>query len=576
VDGSGNVYVSGYLSSNVFKIDPNGVVIEIIDASGDGAGEPFHGPHEIAVDESGNVYVGGSATDNAFKIDPNGAVTEIIDATGDGAGNPLDKPWGIAVDGSGNAYVPGFWSDNAFKIDPHGVVTEIIDETGDGAGNPLDAPWGIAADGSGNVYVSGYVSFNAFKIDPNGVVTEIIDATGDGAGNPLQWPREIAVDGSGNVYVSGYDSSNAFKIDPNGLVTEIIDASGDGAGNALSLAQDIAVDGSGNAYVTGSLSDNAFMIEFECGDGILDPGQQCDDGDIDAGDGCGSSCQVEAGFTCLGEPSLCTRIAFQTSDQRSCINGLNRSGAKVCKVQGEAAVRCVKNAGQGKTGHLGTPPTIQDCPTNDTKGRVYRAWQRTIAKETDRCDGPPDYGVTSAEVVNQAAIDEVLGIVEDLYGTDLGAAIVSAEVDEGGANCQTEVLKLTTKLFDAKWKVALKGKKNALQGEGQVRVQSAPQLQAAIIEHLNNDPRARIQKARLRLSIKALVECEGALSDIEQMFPGVCSGSADLAALASCADRIAECRFCRSLNAFDAFAIDCDDFDDDGLIDDNGINGSCP
>ena len=29
-------------------------------------------------------------------------ITEIIDATGDGAGNPLDAAGGIAVDGSGN------------------------------------------------------------------------------------------------------------------------------------------------------------------------------------------------------------------------------------------------------------------------------------------------------------------------------------------------------------------------------------------------------------------------------------------------------------------------------------------
>ncbi len=29
-------------------------------------------------------------------------VTEIIDATGDGAGNGLDRPWGIAMDAVGN------------------------------------------------------------------------------------------------------------------------------------------------------------------------------------------------------------------------------------------------------------------------------------------------------------------------------------------------------------------------------------------------------------------------------------------------------------------------------------------
>ncbi len=34
-------------------------------------------------------------------------ITEIIDATGDGAGNALSAASGIAVDGSGNVYVTG-------------------------------------------------------------------------------------------------------------------------------------------------------------------------------------------------------------------------------------------------------------------------------------------------------------------------------------------------------------------------------------------------------------------------------------------------------------------------------------
>ncbi len=47
-------------------------------------------------------------------------ITRIIDATGDGAGNPLDVARGSAVDGSGNVYVTGLASDNAFKITPGG------------------------------------------------------------------------------------------------------------------------------------------------------------------------------------------------------------------------------------------------------------------------------------------------------------------------------------------------------------------------------------------------------------------------------------------------------------------------
>ena len=267
VDAAGNAYVTGggnFLSpgsNNAFKITPAGVITEIIDATGDGAGNILDGPFGIAVDAAGIVYVTGAFSDNAFKITPAGVITQIIDTTGDGSGNRLDGPVAIAVDAAGNAYMTGFSSDNAFKITPDGVITEIIDRFGDGAGNHLDSPVGIAVDAVGNAYVAGNSSDNAFKITPTGVITEIIDATGDGEGNGLDRPGAIAVDAVGNAYVvGGFNSNNAFKITPAGVITEIIDATGDGAGNGVSQPLGIAVDAAGNAYVTGFSSNNAFKI----------------------------------------------------------------------------------------------------------------------------------------------------------------------------------------------------------------------------------------------------------------------------------------------------------------------------
>jgi hypothetical protein len=53
---------------------------------------------------AGNAYVPGLYSDNVFKITLQGTITELIDASGDGAGNPLDGAARVAVDGSGNVY----------------------------------------------------------------------------------------------------------------------------------------------------------------------------------------------------------------------------------------------------------------------------------------------------------------------------------------------------------------------------------------------------------------------------------------------------------------------------------------
>ena len=42
---------------------------------------------------------------------------------------------------------------------------------------------------------------------------------------------------------------------------------------------------------------------------IWEQGESCDDGGISHGDGCDATCKVEPGWTCEGEPSLCSEVA---------------------------------------------------------------------------------------------------------------------------------------------------------------------------------------------------------------------------------------------------------------------------
>ena len=43
----------------------------------------------------------------------------------------------------------------------------------------------------------------------------------------------------------------------------------------------------------------------QCGNGIIESGEQCDDEDTQNGDGCSQTCQIESGWSCSGEPSVC-------------------------------------------------------------------------------------------------------------------------------------------------------------------------------------------------------------------------------------------------------------------------------
>jgi cysteine-rich repeat protein len=48
------------------------------------------------------------------------------------------------------------------------------------------------------------------------------------------------------------------------------------------------------------------VLESTCGNGIRTSNEQCDDGGSQNGDGCSSICRVDANWTCLGTPSVCT------------------------------------------------------------------------------------------------------------------------------------------------------------------------------------------------------------------------------------------------------------------------------
>jgi uncharacterized delta-60 repeat protein len=275
LDGSGNVYVTGYSIGPSGKFDYLTVKYNSAGASQwfaryNGSANGQDGAFDIAVDGSGNVYVTGSSTGSKEGFDYatikyNSAGVEQWVARYNGPGNWHDGAFDIAVNGAGNVYVTGYsYSSTGYdfatiKYNSAGVQEWVARY--DGPSYSEDSAYELAVDGSGNVYVTGYSTglsknfdYTTIKYNSAGVSQWV--ARYNSPADATDAAYDLALDGAGNVYVTGYSIGSKGNFD---YVTIKYNNAGvrkwvkryNGPGNDLDTATDIAVDASGNVYVTG-------------------------------------------------------------------------------------------------------------------------------------------------------------------------------------------------------------------------------------------------------------------------------------------------------------------------------------
>jgi len=291
VDGSGNVYVTGYSCQSsswpynedyaTLKYDPAGNQLWVKTYNGPGDSTDY--ALAIAVDGSGNVYVTGQSWGSGtgydyatIKYDPAGNQLWVQRYNGPGDSN--DVATAIAVDGSGNVYITGSSVGSGtsgdyatIKYNPAG--NQLWEKRYNGPGNGGDAASDIAVDGSGNIYVTGYSwgsgtydDYATIKYDPVG--NQLWVQRYNGPGNYHDLASALSVDGSGNVYVTGYSTGSGtgydyatIKYDPAG--NQLWVQRYNGPVNRDDKAYAIALDGSGNVYVTGESGGSGTYTPFD-------------------------------------------------------------------------------------------------------------------------------------------------------------------------------------------------------------------------------------------------------------------------------------------------------------------------
>jgi hypothetical protein len=237
VDGSGNVFVTGYLGvvvSNLVvgdHVDSDYVTIKYSNAGVPlwtnrfgGPGNGWDEPCCIAVDSNGDVIVTGISDHSGYNsshtnfdyatIKYSNAGVPLWTNRYDGPTNGFDGPRAVAVDASGNVFVTGDsvgvgtgYSDYA-TIKYSGAGVPLWTNRYNGPANATDTVSAMALDSSGNVFVTGgssrgvtWEDYATIKYSNAGI--PLWTNYYDGAAPGNDEARAIAVDSSANVFVTG-------------------------------------------------------------------------------------------------------------------------------------------------------------------------------------------------------------------------------------------------------------------------------------------------------------------------------------------------------------------------------------
>jgi hypothetical protein len=224
VDGSGNVFVTGYSYHNdgtedFATVAYSGSGVALWTNVYDGPVASYDTEIAVAVDTRGNVFVTGNSAGSFATLKYSGAGVAIwTNRFNDLTGNSIDQAAAVIVDGGGSVFVTGSSIGVGSSYD---FVTIKYSSAGvplwtnryNGPANGSDVPYVMAADSAGNVIVAGYswngtsLDYATIKYSSAGVPLRTNSYHGPGNSDAAS---ALALDGSGNLFVTG-SSSNGTK-----------------------------------------------------------------------------------------------------------------------------------------------------------------------------------------------------------------------------------------------------------------------------------------------------------------------------------------------------------------------------
>lgn len=230
--------------------------------------------------------------------------------------------------------------------------------------------------------------------------------------------------------------------------------------------------------------------------------------------------------------------------EQDCVNSLNKRLAGVVKAQGKDSYKCLRDGAQQQLGAL----TVDDCLTADRRDRVAKAQQKTIAAAASDCAGvTPDFGPTSASVINQAAVDGGVALAHAALGPDIDATLFTEAANTSASRCQQFVVRSTTRCLDERIKEFNRCKKESLRnGAG---------TGADLVLCIGADPASRIAKRCDRIGDEIAKRCTALGVSLSAAFPPCASANATV--VEACLTDSAAEQACAVLNSSDALGITC-------------------